>query len=229
MKCRPFFHWVFLLPVTLSAQNNVDYTLYMEAARERSILFKGAFPMRYGYQMANDGSTFYAFSPTAERGTLVFYGKVYQNVLLNLNTYTDELYAFDPVTNLPVVVNKHGVDSFSLGTHRFVRYAPEAGALLKEGYYELLYSGRLLLCKKIQKQFRDEISNGKIIQRYLLVENFYVCTNNTWVRINSKAEVKRLFPDQKRAINRLVKTKELDFRNHKGVALFEIITYIDHL
>ena len=219
-----------LFPVVLIGQNAIDYKLFMDAAHEHSALFRGALPLRFGHRTSHDGSTFYAYSPHYEPGSLVFCGKHYTDVRVNLNAAVDELYVIDPVKNFPVSVNKYYVASFLMGAHLFVYYKPDAGSLLKEGYYELLYSGNTLLFKKIQKIFREETNQGdKIFRTYLLTESFYVQKNNIWYRIGNKADVKRLFPQQKKTIDRITKTKELDFINNKGMAFIEILAYMDSL
>ena len=230
MKFRFLSCLIFLFPVMLSGQNVVDYKLFMDAAQEHSILFRGAFPLRFGHPVSHDGSTFFAYATNYQAGTLVFCKKPYKDVWLNLNAFTDDLYIMDPATGIPVLMNKDFVDSFTMGPHKFVCYKPDADSPLKEGYYETLYSGRILLFKKIQKLLREENNNGnRILRRYLLSETFYLQKNNTWYRINSKTDVIKLFPEQKKLIDHIAKTKALDFRRNKHKAFMEICTYIDSL
>jgi len=228
MKFRLIFCLTILMPVALWAQNTVDYDLYMDAAGMNSILFRGAFPMRHGILKPSDGSTFFAYSVNFEPGVLIFCGKPYAEVLLNLNASTDELYVANPA-KIPILVNRQFVDSFSMGRHQFVHYEPEENSPLKEGYYEVLYAGKVLLYKKIQKQLREDINYGdKVVQKYLLTEVFYVKKNDRWYRVRNKTDLKKLFPEQKKTINQIVRTKALDFGINKGWAFIEILVNIDH-
>jgi len=229
MKYRLLLCLASLLPAALFGQNNVDYDIFMDAAGLHSVLFNGAFPMRHGYRTSSDGSTFFAYSTHFEEGEVLFCGKLYKNVLLNLNAHADELYAQDGLKGIPVLVNKSFIESFTMGTRRFVRYEPEPNTLLKEGFYEVLYSGKLLLYKKIQKQLRDETSGGKIVRKYLLSENFFMQKENKWYRISKKADLKKLFPEHKKAIDNFAKTRFLNFKILKDFAFIEIVNYIDHL
>lgn len=191
-----------LLPLTLFSQNAGDYGLFMDASREHSVLYRGTLPMRYGYLMPTDASTFFAYSMDFEQGEVVFRGKRYKNVLLNLNAHKDELYVKDPVNGLPILVNKNFVTSFTMGTHPFI--------CMNDEYYEQLYAGRLILFKKIQKRVHETInSDDKIVRKYLLLERFYLVKNDQWYQVNTKKELKQLFPEHKKVIYKLFRSKGL--------------------
>ncbi|MCL2501860.1 MAG: hypothetical protein FWE99_01865 [Bacteroidales bacterium] len=230
MKHRLLFCLIPLWPIALSGQNAADYNLFMDAAVIHSAVFKGAFPTRFGFRTSHDGSTFFAYSANFESGTLVFRGKPYTNMLLNLNAQMDELYVQEPTHGIPVVVNKHFVDSFTMGKRRFIRHEPEGNSPLKEGYYEVVYSGGCILLKKIQKQLKEDTGSGnRVTRRYILLETFYVQKNDRWHRVNNKADMTRLFPEQRKTINRTVRTKALDFRNNKEISFIEMLTHMDSL
>ena len=202
----------------------------MDAARERSLLYRGASPLLLGHRTSQDGSTYFAYSANYESGTVIFRGKSYSGVELNLNALTDELYVKNPFLGLPVLLNKSFVDSFDLGTHSFVRYEQDKHSILNEGYYEVLFSDRLVLIKKIRKQFReDPIGGSRIIGSYSLTESFYLQKNATWYLLRKKSDLKKLFPDQKKLIQSVAKTKNLDFSNRKAEFILAIITLINSI
>ncbi|MCL2728362.1 MAG: hypothetical protein FWD56_08275, partial [Bacteroidales bacterium] len=164
------------------------------------------------------------------KGDLVFRGRLYKDVDLNLDAHLDELCIQNPVTGIHILANKNFVDSFSMEGRQFEHYRQEGSGALAKGYYEVLFSGRLVLFKKIQKMFKEEVGSGSTkVRRYLLSETFYVQKSDAWYRVNNAADVKRLFPEHKRTIDNIVKSKALDFRNRKGEALIEILTYLDSL
>jgi len=228
MRLVSIICFIFLLPSALFAQNQVDYGMFVNAAQDRSILFRGEYPMRFGNWLPQDGSTSYAYSTNFEKGNVLFYGKLYKDIELNLNAYRDELYIKDPHGSLSVA-NKNYVESFSLGARLFVHVTQDDG-VLQNGFYQILYSGKHTVYKKIRKLYYEKPGDGGRLKRgFKLLEHFYVQKDNQWYRISAKADVKKLLGEQKKAMDHLVKTRNLNFRNDKEQFLVGIFTYVDQL
>ena len=227
MKYRFVFYLILFSSTALLAQNKYDYNLFMNEAREYSLLFRGELPMRFGHWIPKDGSTFFAFSNNYEKGSVRFRGRWYQdNILLNLNAFIDELYVLDSKGS-PAVVNKNFVDSFSMGTRQFVRYEKD-DAILKSGYYQICYTGRHKLIKKIHKIYYQKAGNDGRLQRgFTLLEDYYLWKNGQWNRIKTKKDINKLFPEQKKIIKNV--SKHIDYKNNKENALVEILNYLDHI
>ena len=221
---------LFALPSVLFAQNSVDYNIFKQAAEGYSNMFRGAFPVDYGDKKPNDGSTYYAYSSVFEKGNVLFRGKLYKDVLLNLNAHRDELCVMDANNGVVVVLNKHFVDSFSMGTGRerqFVHFKQEANPVLSNGYYESIYSGKFILYKKILKQYDVSISYSLLqMKSYILSESFYLQKNGIWYRVGAKRDLKKLFANQKREIDQLCRTRNLDFKKNKEYALIQTLLYL---
>jgi hypothetical protein len=208
-------------------QKVADYNIFMNSAREHATIFSGEYPMRFGHWkqwIPEDGSTFYAYSMDYETGNVIYKGKEYRDMLLNLNASSDELYIIDPKGG-PVVVNKHYVGAFSLGGRQFIHVQNQDGGL-KSGYYQVLYSGTLKLYKKIRKRYYEKTNNTRSMLRgFTLAEEFYLCHNGQWVQVGKKKEVQRLFPNQKYALDQW---SQYDFRAQKERTLVAITTLLDN-
>jgi len=225
------FCLLFAWSLVLSAQNIDDYKIFSDAAGEHSVLYRGKLPMIYGSKSPNDASTYFAFSTNFLKGGVCFCGKQYSDVALNLNAHTDELYVRDPITGTYIVVNKSFVDSFSLENHRFVHYKSEDHSVLDNGYYEVLYTGNVLLYKKIRKLYFEKTPDAlRVVKGFTLEENFYLWKNNRWHRVGTKRDLKKLYPEQSKMIDQLQKTRGLVFsKNDREKALLETITFLDRL
>ena len=226
--------WILLFSSTLSipllAQNIVDHDLFTNSATIQSILFKGELFDGYGSRSPNDGSTYFAYTLNFEKGEVLFRGKLYRDVLINLNAFEDEIYISDLFGNY-LLVNKDYVDSFSMGNLPFVHYKQEPNSILNSGYYQVLYMGNVKLFKKIQKKYYEENVTWSQTRSkgYKLSESFYLWKGDNWYRINRKADLKRCFPDQTKAIDQLSRTRKLNFRKNTERTLIETLTYIDNL
>jgi len=205
-----------------------EYKEFMDAAVEYSLLFRGVYPLRHGSLLTKDGSTFFAFSPEYEKGSVRFCGKMYTGIELNLNAFTDELYAKDPQGS-PVVVNKNFVDSFSLGASSFV-YFRQNDVQLSKGYYQVLYTGKHTLYKKVIKKYYQKPTNFGVLQKgFVSAEFFYIRKNDQWYRFNTRADLMRLFGEHKKRIDHLCKSEKLKFRRDREHYLVRILTYMDQL
>ena len=221
------------LPFALFAQESIDYKIFMNSAQGNSALFRGELPMAYGTMTPTDGSTYYAYSDDFKRGSLLFRGKLYHNIFLNLNAHLDELCAMETFPGLAVLVNKNFVDSFSVGGDQFVHYKQEEHSVLQSGYYQVLYSGQIKLYKKIRKQYYENSSSNpfdasRSVQRgFRDSELFYIWNEGKWSHIVTKGDLKKISGEQMRAIDHLLKTKKINFRKNMEVALIETVTYLD--
>ena len=139
MKKTILLFFISASSVLLYAQQKGDYALFMDAAREYSVLFRGELPVNYGSKTPNDWSTYFAFSTNFEQGTIVFNGRLYEGIELNLNAHLDELYVKNRVGGITHLVNRNFVDLFSMGSHHFIHYKQEPRSILNSGYYEVLF------------------------------------------------------------------------------------------
>jgi len=231
MKKTILLFFISASSVLLYAQQKRDYTLFMDAARENSVLFRGELPVNYGSKTPNDWSTYFAFSTNFEQGTILFNGRLYEGIELNLNAHLDELYVKDRVGGVTRLVNRNFVDAFFLGSHHFIHYKQEPGSILISGYYEVLFMGNIKLFKKIRKVYFEEIVDRyRINKSYTLAEEFYLCKNDVWYRVGTKSDLKKIFPDQKRAIDHTVRTMGFDFsKKNRERALLGTVTYLNTL
>jgi hypothetical protein len=219
--------FLFASSVALFAQNEVDSKIFIDSAQANSLLYRGKLSLHYGQKTPNDGSTYFSYSKDFEVGNVVYHGKLYKNVFLNLNAETDELYVKEPVNGFPVLIDRDFVDSFSIGYRKYIYYKQEADSDLKNGYYEVLYSGRMKLYKKIQKVFYTSVVDGVAKRGFTKWESFYLCKEREWVQVNTKADLKKIFKSQQKIVDHLSKTLNLNFRKNKEVALLEVLTYLD--
>ncbi|MDR2586010.1 MAG: hypothetical protein LBC84_07330 [Prevotellaceae bacterium] len=224
-----FFCFVISFLSALFSQEHIDYGMFMNSAQDNSVLFRGVLPVNRE-KRSNDRTTYFAYYFDFVKGEIVYCGKKYKDVFLNLNALTDELYIKDSEFGIQQIVNKNFVDSFAMEKHRFVRLDPEKNSTLNSGYYEVLYTGKLWLYKKMQKQFYEIVySRTNIKSGYTLLETFYLRKENTWYLVSSKADIRKLFPEHKKEINRYIRNQYLNFGDNKGLALIEIMNYIDSL
>ena len=154
-----------LLPNQASAQEN-----YQEEAGGLSTLYRGKTQNLYPYRF---NGTYFLTTRSFSRGDVLYNGKLYRNVLLNLDASAMELVAKPKEESGGVILYRNQVAWFTLGERRFVnlRYLgyPEA----EEGYFEVLRDGPKPLLRLARKTLKvDKEGNAGVALADIMDGNY---------------------------------------------------------
>lgn len=214
----------------LSAQD--DYKSFMDSAGENSALFKGYTPILYRFVHTG---TYYAYEKSYLDGDVLYNGKRYRGVKLNLNSHLDELIVWDVKNNRFVQLNKSYVDTFTIGMRRFVNIKErDSSGMIDPGYYQLLYDNSVSVYKKIVKVYSESInqeyiaSNRGVIKKFISsVKYFLVNQDGTYV-IRRKRDILDLYPEMKKEIRKHIRSNELYFKEDSmDEAMVSVLSFID--
>lgn len=158
---------------------NADYDKFVANAGELSNLYRGAAPIEYRFKYTG---TYFAYSDNYEKGNVLYNGRIYKNVLLNLNAHNDDLQIKIVKSGLFVTLNKAFVQSFTIGNLKYINVGRvltnekfSGGVfdsviegveesfldnLLAPGYYEIIHDGYLKLLKKTKKIYSERINQS---------------------------------------------------------------------
>ncbi len=177
-----------LLPV--SAQS------YQERARELSTLYRGRLQNSYHYRY---NGTFYMFTRSFTPETLLYNGKLYQDVLLNVDAFGMDLVSKPAQETSGVVLDRAQVAWFTLDGRRFInpRYLGYAEA--PEAYLEVVRDGREPLLRLNQKKFDTDHRNVRsetpemdgnfdpeVINYFHRIESWYVIREGQILKISAR-------------------------------------------
>lgn len=141
---------------TAAAQD--DYTLFREQAGLASLLYRGQ--KAYTYNLLYNG-TFYWNSPEFQNGTVLYDGKTYADVQLNIDAARQDLLVRLPGSTTDKVLDERFVASFTLGGRQFLNlqylYGPDAPA----GYWEVIHEGSARLLMRVTKTLEQDIDGRK--------------------------------------------------------------------
>jgi hypothetical protein len=164
----------------MSAQD--DYKSFMDSAGENSALFKGYTPVLYRFVHTG---TYYAFEKSYLDGDVIYNGKRYSGVKLNLNSHLDELIVFDVKSNRYVQLNKSYVDTFTIGTRKFINLMErDKSGMIDPGYYQLLYDNSVSVYKKIVKVYSETVnqeyiaSSRGVIKKFITSVKYYLVNSD---------------------------------------------------
>lgn len=166
-------------------------------------------------------------------GTIYYNGRSYSDMKLLYDIYKDELvinYMNSSGIMRVISLNKHCVDSFVIRINnestRFQSFFFPSDSRIKNGFYEVLYSGKTKLLKKHIKDLsttggKDEFIN--YISRYLYI-------NGTYNRITTLPGFCKLFGNRKTEIRKYARqVREYSFRQISDKSLCQILAYYETL
>ena len=144
------------LSVPASAQD--DYALFREAAGNASLLYRGQ--RAFSYEQVFNG-TFYAVSPDFRNGSVVYGGRRYDDVLLNIDAARQELLVRLPGSIIDKVLDGRLVEEFTIDGQRFVNLQYSCGPAAPAGYWAVLYDGNTKFLRRVSKTLENDVDGRK--------------------------------------------------------------------
>jgi hypothetical protein len=141
-----------------------------------------------------------------ENGSLSYEGQIYYDTSLKYDIYRDILILNPQGTSSFVGINliKEKVESFSIYNRKFVKLNKEQFNLANftSGYYEILEnSSDFAFYTKHNKLMQKKVDDDRIIYQFKKVSSHYLFYKKNLYKADSKSEILKVFPDQKKQIN----------------------------
>jgi hypothetical protein len=148
----------------LFSQSGSDPEPYDYPSVSSSSLLLNASCPALRYEFDHEG-TFYVFDEDFSVGSLVFDGRVFRNVLINLNSHLDELYFKCDSTTI-VILEKSKISSFEMDGDVFINLQEEYSCESPDyspGFFRILWDGGkkdILVLQKILKNYQEEFDKS---------------------------------------------------------------------
>ena len=220
MSCNPFPKFLPVVLLLIINQNVCaqDYTPivrnYMKESNVFSPLYNGTLPPQY--KGTYDG-TYFLESEEYFPGAVVYDGKKYEDLSLNLNAHLDELYVRIPGNHISSVLIKSYVTSFHLGDMAFLHITRSAFPRTpEEGYFRVLFSGEhIRLFKRIKKNYisanPNETRSSHLFETRI---SYYMVTQDGMFHpVKTKGSLLKVLQDQKKPLKKHISENELKFKS----------------
>ena len=214
---------------TSSVKSSPDYILknYFDQVGENLFLNNGREYIRDGRK--TNGIPYFE---TAEltRGSVSYDGRLYDNVDLLYDMTAEKLITNNYQRNGLMELVPEKIENFSIGTHRFVRLVSNSSNqnVLKDGNYEILYSGRVSLfshtIKKLELQARAD-ENVKFLQTI----TYLIQKNNKYYEVHDEKEVLKLFQDKSDEMNKYLRSNHIKMRKNLKGGLIQVTEHYSQL
>lgn len=140
----------------VSAQQADDYAAYSTQAREQSMLYRGRRATSYANVHYN--GTYHWSTPKFKTGTVSYNGKVYEDVLVNIDAVEHELLVRYTQSMPEVVVDRGHVDWFTIGEQKYIN-GELSGIEGAKGYYLVLSDKSNMLLQQVRKHIKKSAEN----------------------------------------------------------------------
>ena len=191
----------------------------------RAMIFRGKLVAPYTFLY--NGNYFWDHDPEYTPGDIFYNGRRYEDVLLNIDAFTDQLTVRPGRQYAPVYADRDQVVWFTRKGHLFVnlRYLGVAEAL--PGFYQLLHDGAEPLFRRVEKEFQSNPGekNGEVIgftdpdyrtdviTYFAYKEEFYLLVDGALVRLRNLRSYRKLHPEQKGKARELLRSRATDPQN----------------
>lgn len=206
-----------------------DYDLFRERAGNASLLYRGH--KAYEYVLLYNG-TYYWYGPVFLPGEVVYNGKRYQDILLNIDAARQDLIVRVGNGGMSKVVEREHVQECVFGGRHFLNLQSLYGDAAPSGYWEVLYDGRSKIIRRVVKTLEQDLDGSKRSQthyegdyRYDVYQTFtysetycYVSEDGQIVPVSRRRDMLRLVDkSQRRDVRRHIRRKE-----SSGILTFDL-------
>ena len=120
-------------------------------------IYRGKLPGVYPYKF---NGTYYWDRKEFQRGDVMYNGRLYKDIYLNVDAYQGELEVRPLENTSAMVVFRDQVAWFTMGQKTFVNLRYLGYTEAPEGFYEVLRDGETPLLLKVEKELRFDGNNG---------------------------------------------------------------------
>lgn len=206
------------IPGRMAAQD--DYDLFRDRAGSASLLYRGH--KAYEYNLLYNG-TFYWSSPVFRPGEVVYNGKLYRDILLNLDASRQDLIAKVGSGVSSKVLDREYVRECSFNGRRYLNLQYKYGESAPLGYWEVLYDGRAKVLRRVTKQLEQDLDGRKrsetnfdgnyrtdVYQTFVYSATYcYLSDDGRIIPVKRRGDVLRLFEKPvRREIRRHIRHQE---------------------
>ena len=168
-------------------------------------VFRGELAEKYNYPI--DG-TVYTYSDKFEEGQVMFNGKLYTGLMMNLNAHRDELQVAIGSTGERMAPRRELVEDFTIGKRNYTSlYGQRKIKGLQQGYYQVLHRGDDMLLKRIHKTVSDRIESftRQTVKVFTTKHRYYLVKDGKVYTIKNERGLAKFYRQDKDRIKDYVK------------------------
>ena len=213
MKRKGYILLLFLLMAPIGAMAQDDAAIYRNAVGQMGLFWRGH--KAYSYPAMANGTPWWE-DVAFQLGTVVYNGRTYRDIPLNIDAVRQDLVARDASRGIDKVVWREGVSCFWTGGKTFLNLQTLYGPEMPAGYWQVLYDGNARFLKQVSKTLvKDEAGFPGVRAE---IKYIHLDEDGTWTPISRRRHLQKLYPSQRSEIRKHVAALEregmLDFERY---------------
>lgn len=200
------------------------YASYTSALPDNLRIFNGREYTSYPYLL--QGSPYFLDSANI-KGSLIYNDVFYENISLTYDIVKQQLLANVASITRTLIIAENPVSQFNIGSHQFINFR-STDSLNERGYFEVLkkYPNASLLSKR--KKSVNKNLEGLYVKMVIVNNNsFYYLRDKQIYKLNTWKSIFQLFPDQKKKLKKLRRTKFLHIKNDAENVIIRAVDFAE--
>ena len=189
-------------------------------------LYTGAEYVRNGLR-----ATGYPFfqSDSTLIGSLFYDGASYDNVPLQYDLVTDEVFIYDNINNVSISLVKDKLPRFTIGGHSFIRIKSDSASGFGDNkFYEVLHDGVYPLYARYDKKLVFP-TNREDVLKYTSSNFYYLKIKDQYIHIDGQRALLHALDDKKDELKKYIRQNKPDFKHDPGHAYYMVLHYYTQL
>ncbi len=204
---------------------NHTITVYYDQLGDQSRIFNGTKYPDFEYKFQKGSPFFLSENPLP--GSVVYDSVYYPDLSVMFDDYRQYLVIVDQYFKLKLINER--VSSFQIGDHHFVQFPINKNIGLPYlGYYEVIYSGRSQVLKRIVKNYREQLSIPEGVTHILDEHVYYfIKRGGDFESVNSRRELLNFMNDHRKDVQKFIRKKGLSYHQDLENILIQAAPYYD--
>lgn len=202
-------------------------SLYHAYLNPETGLFRGDEYATYDFRL-REGNPYWS-DKRRHGGSVVYDSVLYNNVQLMYDEVKDLLILYDFTNLYKVALFPVMVSRFTMDNHRWIRLTDSLNPNQpRNGFYEILYQGRIMLLKKEKKVIEEDLS-GTVAQYFIqgADSSYYLKKNNVYYSLKTTKSLLRALKDRSKDVKRFIRSNGLSMRRDRENTLLKVSAWYD--
>lgn len=203
-----------------------EIQLYDDFIGGQSRLYNGT--EYHDYLTKDEEHPYFGINDWSE-GSIIYDDDLYKNVELFYDISRDQVITEHKLTGGKIEMIAKKISKFTINNHPFVRLDQDKEKVIKEGFYEVLYDGKVNVFARREKQMQDKTENYTVVHLFILKNRVYIEKNGVYHFVKSKKSVLAVFDDKRQELKSFLKTNKLRYKDNRELAISSIAGEYDKL
>ena len=216
------------MPPDIHLAYDTALTFYHSYLTPETGLFRGIEYAAYDFTL-REGNPYFG-DKKRRPGTVTYDCVLYNNLLVLYDEVKDNLILYDVTNIFKIDLYPDLIDRFTIEDHRFIRLKDSLNPNQPHnGFYEVLYQGRITLLKKEKKTIVEDLASANVAEYYIrgADTSYYLKKNNVYYPVRNTKSLLRALKDRSKDVKRFIRSNGLSMRRDREYTLLKVSAWYD--